>query len=184
MARLHDEQGNLVSYYQLPYSFRSTAKSDRDGALQDDSPAIIPPVASPVAAPVSSAAGPSTVLHPTMSTRRTANASSQRPGPGGHHRASIRQPIPPHRPAFQRENVEPQPPLFGDSSRTGTQQQVGPLLQRVAPIEGPTRGGLNIVLIGTNFPPWPTIIYARFGSVVAATVSHNVFVQPLSNTTL
>ena len=115
------------------------------------------------------------MAHPTTSTRRTVNASSHRSGPGGHHRASIRQPIPPLRPAFQRENVGPQPPLFGDSSRTDIQQQVEPLLQKVAPIEGPTRGGLNIVLIGTNFPLWPTIVYARFGSAVAATVSHTVY---------
>ena len=89
---------------------------------------------------------------------------------------------------MQYESLGAQPPLFGGGSRTDIQQQNAgdqPLLQKVAPIEGPTRGGLNIVLIGTNFPPWPNIVYARFGSAVAATVCLSILLQPLcSNTTL
>jgi hypothetical protein len=185
VARLHDEQGNLVAYYQMPYSFKSVAKPDRDGG---DDYTSVPPVISPVAATVPPAAGPSTVLRPTTSTRRTVNASSQRHAPVGHYRTNTRHPAPPLRHTLQWENVDVQPPLFGGSSRTDIQQQGAndqPLLQKVAPIEGPTRGGLNIVLIGTNFPPWPTIVYARFGSAVAATVSHSVLFQPSrSNTAL
>ena len=183
MARLQDEQGNLVAYYQIPYSFKSVAKPDRDGGLQDDYPSIGPSVVSPVAVAMPPAAGPSTGLHPTTSVRRTADHSGQRPAPEGHHRTSVRRPAPPQHPS-QRENVEAQyssvgaqRPVVGVSSRTGIQQPETPLLQKVAPIEGPTRGGLNIVLIGMNLPPWPTTLYARFGTAVAATVSHSVQVQ-------
>lgn len=171
MARLHDEKGNLVAYYQIPYSFRSVPKADRDGPLPDDYPSV-PPVVSPVLATMPTAAGPSTLLNPTASTRRTVNASGQRSAPVGYYRSNNRPPIQSLH-ASPWEGVEIQPPLVGGSSRMDIQQQNAvdqPLLQKVAPIEGPTRGGLNIVLIGTNFPPWPTIIYARFGSAVAATV--------------
>jgi len=145
--------------------------------VPDDYPPV-PPIVSPVVA-TPSAAGPSTSVNPTASTRRPVNPPIQRPPPGGHYRQSNPRPIPP--PAVQLPSVR-------GSARTDIQPPNAddqPLLQKVAPIEGPTRGGLNIVLIGTNFPPWPTIIYARFGSAVAATVRHSVLLQPsCSNTTL
>ena len=172
MAKLHDEQNHLVAYYQIPYSFKSVAKPDRDGG-QDDYSSIIPPVVSPMNVAMPNAAGPSTGLNPTTSVRRTANASSQRPAPEVYHHTSTRRPGPPPQNPSQWENVGAWPPV---GSLMGVQQPEAsqPLLQRVAPIEGPTRGGLSIVLIGAGFPPWPTTIYARFGSAVAATVSHNV----------
>jgi hypothetical protein len=114
------------------------------------------------------------------------NTPSQRPPAEGHH-TSIRRPISPPQHPPQLGAVETLSPLIGVGSRTDVQQpgaDARPLLQKIAPIEGPTRGGLNIVLIGTNFPPWPAIVYARFGSAVAATVSHSVLLQPSrSNTT-
>jgi hypothetical protein len=180
VARLHDEQGNLIAYHQIPYSFKSVPKADKDGGLQDD----VPSVASPIAP---SAAGPSTLLNPTASIRRTVNPPSQRPAPVTYYRGN-RHPVPPLQTPMQWENVEVQPPSVGGSSRTDIQQPNvvdQPLLQKVAPIEGSTRGGLNIVLIGTNFPPWPTVVYARFGSAVAATVCYSVLLQPYcSNLTL
>ena len=173
MARLHDEQGNLIAYHQIPYSFRSVPKADRDGILPDDYSSI-PPVASPVAT-MPSAPGPSTFSNPPTNTRRPVDAPSHRPAPiGGYPRpTNTRHPVPP----MQYGGGEAQPSLFGGVSRTDIQQQGASdqiLLQKVAPIEGPTRGGLNIVLIGTNFPPWPNIVYARFGSAVAATVCLSV----------
>ena len=182
MARLHDEQGNLIAYHQIPYSFRSVPKADRDGILQDDyssAPSVVSPVAT-----IPSAPGPSTLVNPPTGTRRTVDASSQRPAPVGYPRApSTRHPVQP----MQYEGVGVQPSLFGGGSRTDIQQQNAgdqPLLQKLAPIEGPTRGGLNIVLIGTNFPPWPNIVYARFGSAVAATVCLSILLQPLCSNTI
>jgi hypothetical protein len=108
------------------------------------------------------------------------NTPSQHSAPDSHH-ISIRRPTSPPRQSPQRETVETLPPSVGIGSRKDVQQSevdAQPLLLRVAPIEGPTRGGLNIVLIGTNFPPWPTILYARFGSVVAVTVSHSASLGP------
>ncbi len=168
MARLHDAHGNLIAFHQIPYSFKSVPKPDRDGVLQDDYSSI-PPVVSPVAT-MPSAAGPSTLLNPTISTRRTGGTSSRRPAPVDYSRTiDSRHSVP-----------QIQPPLVGGSSRTATQQQNAveqPLLQTVAPIEGPTRGGLNIVLVGMNFPPLPTVVYVRFGSAVAVTVCQSVLLH-------
>lgn len=183
MANLHDEKGSLVAYHQIPYSFRCLAKPDKDGGLPDDRPSIVPivpPVVSPVDTPVPPVAGPSSVLHTTTNIGGTVNTPSQRPAPEGHH-ASVRRPISPPRHPPHWETVEARAPSVGIGSRTDVQQpesNAPPLLLRVAPIEGPTRGGLNVVLIGTNFPPWPTILYARFGSAVAVTVSHSVSLGP------
>jgi hypothetical protein len=173
VTKLHDEQGNLVAQYQLPYSFRSVAKPDKDGGLQDDfyPPIIHPQVVSPVATAPAPVAGPSTISRNTSGTRGTVNPPSQRPAPEGYYHTSARHAAQ-HPPLW--ENVETQPPPVGLSSRIDVQQPEAsdqPLLQKVAPIEGPTRGGVNIVLIGTNLPAWPTAVYARFGSAVAATVS-------------
>ena len=171
MAKLHDEQNHLVAYYQIPYSFKSVAKPDRDGGQQEDYPSLAPPIVSPMAVAMPPAAGPGTGLNPTTSVRRPANTSSQRPAPEAHHRTSTRRPDPPHQHPSHWENVAAWPPV---SSYMGVQQPEAsgqPLLQRVAPIEGPIRGGLSIVLIGNGFPPWPTTVYARFGSAVTATVS-------------
>jgi len=178
VAKLHDEQGHLVAYYQIPYSFKSVAKPDRDGGLQDDYPSVVPPVVSPMNVAMPPAAGPSTGLNPTTSIRRIANASSQRPAQETYHRTSVRRPGPPPQHSSQWENVEAWPPV---GSRMGIQQPEAsgqPLLQRIAPIEGSTRGGTSIVLIGDGFPAWPTTVYARFGSAVAATVSYSVPPQP------
>ena len=72
VARLNDEQGNLVAYYQLPYSFRSVAKPDRDGGLQDDYPSFVHPSSvSPDATAVPPAAGLSTISQITAGNRRT-----------------------------------------------------------------------------------------------------------------
>ena len=136
-----------------------------------------------------SVAVPSNVLSPTTGTRRTVEASGQRSALVGYSRStSNRHPIPPTQHSFEYESVGVQPPFVGGSSQTDIQQQNAvdqPLLQKVAPIEGPTRGGLNIVLVGMNFPPRPTVLYARFGSAVAATVCQSVLLQPpCSNTTL
>ena len=186
MARLHDEEGNLVTYYQLPYSFRSVAQPDGDG-LQDDYPSIVPLAVGPVAVAMPPGAGPSTVLHPSTSTRRKVSAPSQRPAQGGHLGASVHRPRPPLQHPSQLESVEAQSDIVGVRSRTDTQRPEAhdqPRLSKIIPIEGPTRGGLNVVLIGTNLPPWPTTIYARFGTAVAATVSHIVGVQPSRSNTL
>ena len=136
----------------------------------------IPPVVSPVAATIPPAAGPSTTLHTTASLRRATNTSSQRPTLESHHRTSVRRPVPSPQLPPQWESTETQS-SFGFTSRTDIPQpEAGdsPLLQKVAPIEGPTRGGLSVILVGMNFPPWPTAVYARFGTAVAATVSHSV----------
>ena len=180
MANLHDEKGSLVAYHQIPYSFRCLAKPDKDGGLLDDRPSIVPPVVSPVDAPVPPVAGPSSVSHTTTNTGGTVNTPSQRPTSEGHH-ASVRRPISPPRHPPHWETVEARASSAGIGSRINVQPpeaDAQPLLLRVAPIEGPTRGGLNVVLIGTNFPPWPTILYARFGSAVAVTVSHSVSLGP------
>ena len=175
MARLHDEHGNLVAYHQIPYSFKSVPKPDRDNVPQDEytsGPSAVRPVAT-----MSSAAGSSALLNPTTSIRRTVEGLGQHPA----RATSNRHPFPPIQHPLQYEGVGVWPPLVGGGSQADIQQQNAvdqPLLQRVAPIEGPTRGGPNIVLTGTNFPPWPTIIYARFGSAVAATVCHSVLLQP------
>jgi hypothetical protein len=158
VARLHDEQGKLVAYYQLPYSFKSVANHARDGGLQDKYLSTVhPPVLGPAAATVTCESGSS----------------------------SIHYPVPPMLRPSRWENVEGHPPSFGFGSRKNMQQlEAGdqPLLQKVAPIEGPTQGGLKIVLIGTNFPTWPTTVYARFGSTVAPTVSHSVLLHILGIT--
>ena len=175
MANLHDEKGNLVAHYQLPYSFKCVAKADKDGGLLDDHNAIGPLVVSSVGDPLPLVAGPSSVVHTTTSVGGTINTPSQPPAPEGNH-TSIRRPISP-----PRRTVDARPPSVGVGSRTDIQPpeaDAQPLLQKLAPIEGPTRGGLNIVLIGTNFPSWPTILYARFGSAVAVTVSLSVSLQP------
>jgi len=161
----------LVAYHRLPYSFKCVAKPDKESGLLDDRP---------VDAPVPPLAGPSSVLHTTANTGGTVHTPSQRSAPEGHH-MSIRRSISPPRHPPQWETVESRPPSGRIGSRTYVQQpepDAQPLLLRVAPIEGPTRGGLNVVLIGTNFPSWPTILYARFGSAVAATVSHSVSLGP------
>ena len=181
VANLHDERRNLVAYYQLPYSFKCVAKADRDGGLVDDHNSIVPLAVSPVGTPVPPAAGPSSVLHTTTGIGGTINTSSQPPTPEGHH-TSIRRPISPPRYPPPRRTVDARHPFVGLGSRTRTDIQppeadAQPLLQRLAPIEGPTRGGLNVVLIGTDFP-WPTILYVRFGSAVAVAVSLSVSLQP------
>jgi len=169
----------MVAYYQIPYSFKSVAQPDRDGGLQEH---YTPNgILFPGAFAMPPATGPSTGFHPTTSVRRTANQSGQQPAPERHHRTNARGPAPPPQHPSQRKNFEAQyssvgaqRPVVGVSSRTGIQQpEAGgpPLLQKVSPIEGPTRGGLNIVLIGMNFPR-PTTLYAKFGTAVAATVSH------------
>lgn len=180
MANLHDEKRNLVANYQLSYTFKCVAKAEREGGLLDDRPSIVPLVVSPVGAPLPPMAGPSSVLHATTDIGGTVNTPSQPAGQEGHH-TSISRPISPPRNPSQLETVEAQPHLVGVGSRTDVQRpeaDVQPLLEKIAPVEGPTRGGLSIVLIGRNFPPWPTTVYARFGSVVAATVSHSVSLQP------
>jgi hypothetical protein len=173
---LRDEQGNLVAYHQLPYIFKSVAKPDRDGGMQDDYlPSMVPPpVVSPGTTTVPPVAGPSITSRGTTSIRRAVNTANQRPSEA-HHRSSVRRPVAALQQPSQWGNAGAQPPSVGVGSRTDIQQpQPGDqsLLQKIAPIEGPTRGGLNIILIGTNLPPWPTVVYARFGSAVAATVSH------------
>lgn len=180
MANLHDEKRNLVAYYQLPYTFKCVAKVDRDGGPLDDHTPIVPLVVSPIGTQLPPTAIPSSVLHTTTSIGGTMNTPSQPPAPEDHH-TSIRHPISPSRYPQQRGTVESRLPSIGVSSRTDVpspEADVQPLLQKLAPIEGPTRGGLNVVLIGTNFPSWPTILYARFGSAVAVTVSHSVSLQP------
>ena len=181
MARLHDEQGDLVAYYQIPYSFNCVANG-RGGGLQDDYPSIVPPVVSPVAASMPLAAGHSPVLHTTDNFKRTANSPQRkRPALEVYDRTGARRLVPPSHHTPMRGNVDARPSLVDIGSHTVTNQletHDQPLLQKIIPIEGPTRGGLNIVLIGTNLPPWPTTVYARFGTAVAATVSHGVPLQP------
>ena len=170
-------QGNLVAYYQIPYSFKTVAESYRGRRLQDYSPSIVHvPVASPASTSVTSECGSSYGSHRAASPRSTLSASSQPSVPLGGHRTSIRFPVPPPPRPSQWKNAEVRYPSFGVGSRMGIQRPGAgdqPLLQRVAPIEGPTRGGLNIVLIGTDLP-WPTAVYARFGSAVAETVSQTI----------
>jgi len=184
VAKLHDDQGNLVAYYQIPYSFDSVAHPDRVRGTQDDYPSIVHPrVVSPAATTVTIESGSSNGPYRTASLRSTVSAFSQRSAPpGGHHHTSIRHPVPPLQYPRRWENLGAQSSSLGVGSRTDIQQPRvgdGPLLQRVAPVEGPMRGGLNIVLIGTDLPPWPTAVYARFGSAVADTVRHRVSL-PLS----
>ena len=46
-----------------------------------------------------------------------------------------------------------------------------PILQRLAPVDGPLSGGPTILLSGINFPPpYQQVVYARFGSVAVPTV--------------
>ena len=165
MATLHDEQGNLVAYHHIPYSFKSITESYKGRGQQDYNPSIVlAPFASPAATTVASESESSYGSYRTPSPRSTVSASSQL---GGHHRTSVRFPS---QHLSQRKNVQVQ----GIGSRVGIQQLGAsnqPLLQRVAPIEGPTRGGLSIVLIGTDLPPCTNAVYARFGSAVAETVS-------------
>ena len=184
MARLHDEQGNLVAYYQIPYSFKSVARPDRVRGLQDDYPSIVhPPVVSPAATTATFASGSSNGSYRTASLRSTVSAFSQRSAPPrGHNHTSIRHPVPSLQHPPQWDDLEAQSSSFGVGSQTDIQQpraSDGPLLQRIAPVEGPTRGGLNIVLVGTDLPPSPTAVFARFGSTIAETVSHRVSL-PLS----
>ena len=136
-----------------------------------------------------SVAGPSNLLSPATGTRRTVEGPGQRPALVDHSRSSShRQQLPPTQHPLQYESGGVQPPLIGGSSQADIQQQNAidqPLLQKVAPIEGPTRGGLNIVLVGMNFPPRPTVVYARFGTAITVTVCQSVLLQPpCSNTTL
>ena len=180
MANLHDEKRNLVAYYQLSYTFKCVAKSERDGGLLEDRPSTVPLVVSPVGAPPPPVAGPSSVLHTIANIGGTVNTPSQPSGQEGHHTVISRPISPPQYPP-QLEKVEAQAHLVGVGSRTDVQPpeaDAQPLLEKIAPVEGPTGGGLNVVLVGRNFPPWPTTIYARFGSMVAATVSHSVSLQP------
>lgn len=179
MARLHDEQDNLVAYYQLPYSFKVVTKVNRDGGLQDKRPSTVHPlVLSPAVTTATLESGSSNVSYRTASPRSTVSAFSQLPAlSGGQHRTSIRHPVPQIQHPSQWEDVESHTPSFGVGSRKDIQQpEAGdqPLLRKVVPVEGPTRGGLSIVLTGTNLPPWPTVVYARFGSAGAVTVSHRV----------
>ena len=186
MARLHDEQGNLIAYHQIPYSFRSVPKADRDGILQDDYPSV-PSIASPAATIATFESGSSSASYYTASSRSSTSSFSQLTAPpGGQDRTSIRYPAPPI--LLPREAVECRPTSFGIGPRKDIQRPEGvdqPILQRAVPSEGPTQGGPKIVLIGTNFPPWPAVIYARFGSAIARTVSHTVLLQlSRSNTIL
>ena len=182
MAKLHDEQGSLVAYYQIPYSFKSVAESCRGRGPQDYNPSMVhPPLASPTATTVTFESESSYGSSRRASSRSTVSASSQRSVPvGGPHRTSTRHPLPPLQHSSQWKNVGAQSPSFGGPRMGIRQPGAGdrPLLQRVVPIEGPTRGGLNIVLIGTDLPPWQTAVYARFGSAVAETVSHRLSPQP------
>ena len=176
VAKLHDEQGNLVAYYKIPYCFKSVARPDRVRGFQDDYPSIVhPPVVSPAATTVTFQSGSSNGSLRTASLRSTVSAFSQRTAPL--EGPSIRHLVPPLQHPLHRENVEARSSSFGADSRTDIQQPRASdelLLQRVTPIEGPTRGGLNIVLIGTDFPRWQTVVYVRFGSAVAATVSYRL----------
>jgi hypothetical protein len=177
VARLHDEQGNPVAYYQLPYSFKSVANANhlRDGGLQDKYLSIAhPPALSPAATTATFESGSSSASYRTASSRSTVSSYSQPPAPlEGQDRTSPHYPVSPIlRPSH--------PPPFGVGSRKNRQQLEASdqaLLQKVVPIEGPTQGGVKIVLIGTNFPTGPTIIYARFGSTVAPTVSHSMLLH-------
>jgi hypothetical protein len=175
VARLHDEQGNLVAYYQLPYSFKIVANGNRGRSrdLQDKRLSIVhPPVFSPAVTTMTFES--SDVSYRTASRGSSVSAFSQRPAPGSQHHTNIRHSEPPIRYPSQWEDIE-------SGSRKGVQQtEAGdqPLLQKVVPIGGPTRGGLNIILTGTDLPPWPTIVYARFGSAAVVTVSHKVPLQP------
>jgi hypothetical protein len=144
--------------------------------MQDDYPSAVALVVSPVAATTPLVAGPSTALHTTASLRRVTTTSSQRPALAS---ASVRRPVPSPQLPPQWERAEAHSST-GFASRTEIPQpEAGdsPLLQKVSPIEGPTRGGLNVVLIGMNFPR-PVAVYARFGTAVAATVSHTVLLKP------
>ena len=166
VARLHDEQGNLIAYYQIPYSFKSVLNPDRGGVLQDDYPSV-PSVVSPAATTATFESGSSNAPYHTACSRSTITSFSQLPTPlGGQDRTSIRYPTLPILHPSQFEAVDQ------------------PLLQRALPFEGPTQGGPKIVLIGMNFPPWPTIIYARFGSAIARTVSHGVLLELSRSNTL
>ena len=187
MAKLHDEQGNLIAYHQIPYSFKSVPNPDRGGALQDDYPSV-PSVVSPAPTTTTIESGSSSASHRTASSRSTITSFIQLPTPlSCQDRTNIRYPAPPIRHPSQCEAVDCHPTSFGVGPRKDIQRPEAvdqPLLQRALPFEGPTQGGPKIVLIGMNFPPWP-IIFARFGSAIARTVSYSLLLQLSgSNTTL
>lgn len=184
MTNLHDEQGSLIAYYQLPYSFKSVANHPRDRGAQDKYPSIVhPTVLSPAATTATLESGSSSTSHRTASSR---SSYSQPPAPlEGQARTSMHYPVPPNLHPSQWGDVEGHPTSFGVSPRKNMQQLEASdhlLLQKVVPNEGPTQGGPKIVLIGQNFPPWPSVVYARFGSAVAPAVSHSVLLHLLGIT--
>ena len=189
MATLCDEEGNLVAFYQLPYSFNCTAFRHTVGDPQDKCTSIVhTPVLSPATTGVTFESGSSSASYCTSSSRSTTSSFSLlTTPPGDQDRTSIRYPAPPILHPSRCEAIDCRPTSFGVGPRKDIQQPeaVGqPLLQRVVPSEGPTHGGPKIVLIGTNFPPWPTIVYAKFGSAATVTVRGGVLSQFLALTLL
>jgi hypothetical protein len=66
-------------------------------------------------------------------------------------------------------------PLLPDKSivmaNSNHADYTSPVLQGLAPAEGPTNGGPTILLSGINFPqPLQQMVYARFGAVAVSTV--------------
>ena len=188
MARLHDEEGNLVAYHQLPYSFNCTPFRHTVGGLQDKCTSTVhTPVLSPATTTVTFESGSSSASYCTSSSRSTTSSFSQLPTSGDQDRTSIRYPAPPVLHPSRCEAIECHPTSSGVGLRKDIQQPESvdqPLLQRVYPVEGPTHGGPKIVLIGTNLPPMPTTLYARFGSAATVTVRGGVLLQFLALTLL
>jgi hypothetical protein len=142
ILKLHDENGNLVAHSLLPYKFIVIANGNHTGSSAND-------------------CGPRVRTAAAAARQQVPRAGFPLPNPSPMPILDARSPEPPA--GFRPISVNQQPQL--DSNYPA------PVLQRLAPAEGPTSGGPTILLSGINFPQPPQqMVYARFGAVAVPTV--------------
>ena len=160
--------------YRLPYSFSIVSKRRRDQAEDLDAVDAVVPPSKPrqtgsgrVEKPVSRGAGPSDLDEiPSGESRGpTSNKSSSTSGPPAvvdNHRpaAPTGAPIPSCRP-HQAVNA---------ASHQEFADGLDLVIEKVIPKQGPTTGGPEICIWGSNFPTDQRPLYARFGDNFARAV--------------
>ncbi len=171
------EQTTTCFQYQLPYSFSVVAKRVRNQVEELDArDAVVPPPpklpktgsggVNRFEGPVSRGAGPGRYEHSSGDSRGpTNNISSGNSDPpaavDNHHPTSPAETAMPSCRPHQAANA---------ASDEETADGWGLVIERVYPNRGPTTGGPEICILGSNFPTDQMPLYASFGDNFARVV--------------
>jgi len=174
-----EQQGSSVVRFRLPYTFNIVAKRNRDQLELEDRDSLPAPPRRKICRRVPHnnsfvrTATPCTVRPSELSTRPSGSLHDVGVIPSQTNNPTLP-------PTSAQGRVSPTPhagpsrPLHApvpSATFEGTMDGQGAVIEGTNPGRGPTTGGLEIWIYGSNLPNSPRPVYARFGDNVTRVVS-------------